>query len=1299
MTTATRKIAFIDSRVADYPTLIDGLAEGTEWFLLDAGTDGIRQMESILSGYTDLEAIEVISHGSPGRLYLGSTVLDSGNLSAYQSSLHAISSSLCETGDILLYGCSVAQGEAGIQFIESLAAMTGADVAASADPTGAAELGGNWVLEAEAGAVEASPDAPTAANVMLGTDYRDLDSGNLWSLMATCAQAAYWDGDVARMHLLGAGSPWEPIGSIDLGLFTDHYDPTTGLFSYWNSTAFIARSGNTAVISFGGTDDVIDAIQDAVGMYPQIWNLLPLIDAFDQYIASNPAITTVFVTGHSLGGALAQAYMLCHPNDPNANGVSYQAVTFAAPGFNYGTPAGYAAYQLSMLTSDSKMADLPLGYFAHDGRVLHFEIAGDVVPDVLHKIGDTIHLDVQGVGGWIDNHAMALYKAAVGLLDQSLPESDIPLPRDAVDVLMAISGSGPDHYIVGTGNNNLTDNDPINTTEYIIGGSGDDTLGGSGKNRLYGGAGNDTYEVGQTDDVVVETDRDSGDAGGWDTVIASCDYTLSEYVDVLRLAADTGRIWGVPDWFDEPFNGTGNNQANWIEGNNAANTLRGLGGNDTIVGLQGADSLYGGAGDDTYIYRLGDGNDTITDTSGIDLLVLYGVSLTDLRQVESIGVSGELRISIDTWGFNDSIRIEPLQAPGNQAVEHFEVDGEVFLGTSLSTLVGQIRTGALGGTDDFGRRTLTRGDDLFVGGGLLFHDNEVWGLGGHDRLYGSDGDDTLHGGDGADWLNGGEDQDIIFADSGHDTVVFTEGNDIIDGGSGVDTLRVYLAFANQAVILNNFPDATSLLLIDGVQAGAISNVERLLITTGSGDDVIRNTGASGPGDDIDSGGGNDTIELGAGDDYVDAGAGNDTVELGAGNDYVDGGAGDDTIKTGAGSDEVYGGSGDDVIDAGRGDGAFIDGGGGFDTLSFDLGDQFGPLWLEVGLAEGGFQFFFGSYARFEWYAWFESLRTALAGATWFAVHDDYGHANVGYRNVEAVNWTAGAGDDLIVFQGGTRYDGGGGNDTFYADFSGTAQAVNWDADAQSFSQVDGVTVANIERLLLATGSGNDLIRAMSGGLWHHVETGAGNDTVELGAGYDHVDGGAGNDTIKTGAGSDKVYGGSGDDWLYGNQDNDYLSGAVGNDWMHGGQGNDALDGGTGNDTLTGGLGNDRLIGGEGVDTADYTASSDAVTVSLAAAGSQAVSASQGSDTLTELDNLTGSAFGDTLTGNGGANVLNGLAGNDTVSGGTGNDTLNGGDGNDWLYGNQDATNCLATRATTWMHGGQGQRCARRGHGQ
>ena len=75
-------------------------------------------MEWILSDYSDLEAIQIISHGSQGTLYLGNMVLDAGNLSAYQSSLQTIGESLSETWDILLDGCNVAQGDTGIQFIE-----------------------------------------------------------------------------------------------------------------------------------------------------------------------------------------------------------------------------------------------------------------------------------------------------------------------------------------------------------------------------------------------------------------------------------------------------------------------------------------------------------------------------------------------------------------------------------------------------------------------------------------------------------------------------------------------------------------------------------------------------------------------------------------------------------------------------------------------------------------------------------------------------------------------------------------------------------------------------------------------------------------------------------------------------------------------------------------------------------------------------------------------------------------------------------------------------------------------------
>lgn len=43
-------------------------------------------------------------------------------------------------------------------------------------------------------------------------------------------------------------------------------------------------------------------------------------------------------------------------------------------------------------------------------------------------------------------------------------------------------------------------------------------------------------------------------------------------------------------------------------------TLRGLGGNDTLYGNSGKDILVGGTGNDTYLFNLGDGQDTISDS-------------------------------------------------------------------------------------------------------------------------------------------------------------------------------------------------------------------------------------------------------------------------------------------------------------------------------------------------------------------------------------------------------------------------------------------------------------------------------------------------------------------------------------------------------------------------------------------------------------------------------------------------------------------------------------------------------------
>ena len=141
-----KNLFIVDSRVADYQALIAGLSADSAWVLLDSNKDGLLQMQTALAGYSGLDSIQVISHGSAGTLYLGSTVLDQGNLSSYTDQLRAIGDALNATGDILLYGCDVAEGVSGQDFIAQLASLTGAEVAASTGPTGASEQGeiGNW---------------------------------------------------------------------------------------------------------------------------------------------------------------------------------------------------------------------------------------------------------------------------------------------------------------------------------------------------------------------------------------------------------------------------------------------------------------------------------------------------------------------------------------------------------------------------------------------------------------------------------------------------------------------------------------------------------------------------------------------------------------------------------------------------------------------------------------------------------------------------------------------------------------------------------------------------------------------------------------------------------------------------------------------------------------------------------------------------------------------------------------------------------------------------------------------------
>ncbi|SCY42558.1 DUF4347 domain-containing protein, partial [Alkaliphilus peptidifermentans] len=141
------EIAFIDGALQDYEILRDSIPKGIQAVVLDAKKDGIEQMSEYLQNKRDLDAIHIISHGDVGEIRVGTAVLSSKTLESYSEELETIGQSLKETGDILLYGCNVAQEESGKQFVEEVARITGADIAASEDATGSAVRGGNWILE------------------------------------------------------------------------------------------------------------------------------------------------------------------------------------------------------------------------------------------------------------------------------------------------------------------------------------------------------------------------------------------------------------------------------------------------------------------------------------------------------------------------------------------------------------------------------------------------------------------------------------------------------------------------------------------------------------------------------------------------------------------------------------------------------------------------------------------------------------------------------------------------------------------------------------------------------------------------------------------------------------------------------------------------------------------------------------------------------------------------------------------------------------------------------------------------
>ena len=149
-----KEVAFVDGSVNDYETLVAGIKPGIEVYVLNGASDGISQIQRWAQQNGGYDAIHILSHGSDNQIRIGKSLLSSDNVDQYSESLQMIGAALEDTGDLLFYGCNIA--ESGQDLIDRIAQLSNADVAASSDYTGSESLGGDWELEAFTGEIEAS---------------------------------------------------------------------------------------------------------------------------------------------------------------------------------------------------------------------------------------------------------------------------------------------------------------------------------------------------------------------------------------------------------------------------------------------------------------------------------------------------------------------------------------------------------------------------------------------------------------------------------------------------------------------------------------------------------------------------------------------------------------------------------------------------------------------------------------------------------------------------------------------------------------------------------------------------------------------------------------------------------------------------------------------------------------------------------------------------------------------------------------------------------------------------------------
>ncbi|ABK99976.1 calcium-binding protein [Pelobacter propionicus] len=905
--------------------------------------------------------------------------------------------------------------------------------------------------------------------------------------------------------------------------------------------------------------------------------------------------------------------------------------------------------------------------------------------------------------------------------------------------------------------------------DALYGGTGDDTLdGGAGNDTTNGGTGNDTYlfnlgdgqdtisEGGGTLDTIrfgagIAPEDISFSRSGYDLMLSingSSDqvriksWSGGEGNRIERVEFSGGTVWDAAYIQSMvatvPLVGTNGNdilQA-WPDENGAIqglagdDVLYGNNGNDTLNGGVGNDTLYGGNGNESYLFNLGDGQDTISESGGTLDTIRFGAGIAPSDLTFSRD-GYDLIMSIN--GSSDQIRIQNWGAGISNRIEQVEFsDATVW---DVSYIEARLAEVAIAGTDD--NDTL----QAWVGENTI-----IQGLAGNDALFGNSGNDTLVGGAGDDALNGGAGSDtyLFGRGAGHDVInnydtgagktdalvladdLHATDIDIRRSDSNSDDLVLTIRDSGDQVTIVNCL-AGNQYALDVIRIPAdnltytIEDIKSLLLNGSNADDTLIGYATA---DTISGFGGNDAIYGLGGNDILSSGDGDDILTGGAGDDILSGDAGSDTylFSPGSGRDTIYN------FDASSGKTDALVLGEGLRAADIDISRTNDDLTIailnsndQVTIAN----YFSGDghdgHAVEEIRIPADNLVYSIADIRQLVLQATDGDDSlIGYAGDDVISGlggndfiagrggndtlTGGLGNDIL--DGGTGadvMDGGLGDDTYSVDSA--ADQVIEAVDGGNDSVETGIThtlASNLENLILTgaadvNGFGNDQDNVLTGN--------SGNNILDGGLGTDTMEGGAGNDTYYTdtlgdriveqnGAGIDTEIRGFDTNYLLtanvenltltgsaiygnGNELDNVITGNEADNNLWGAEGNDTLIGGAGNDALFGAGGQDVLIGGAGD---DYYEVGDAGDLILEAAD-------EGDDfvrstvSYTLSDNIERAAVDGmddlTLTGNGQDNGLWGNQGNNLLTGGQGNDYVEGGAGDDnYVFNRGDGQDTL-----------------------